>query len=108
MKILWLSRHEMTEQQKKDFIKNQNFLNDEELKVFQKNVTWHASDNRPKDFKENSKIIETFNKYCQKNSIDYVCGVFPPVSLEVIWGFNYPVFTPISVQEKSLRDDGSS
>ena len=115
-KILWLSRHPLGEDQ----IAGLKKVLDAEVSVETRNVLWHASEDRHVDYEENSKIWKDLVAASEGNDI-VICGVFPPVAIEALNVTSEPLdyipleaqksitlLSPVSKQEKSLREDGET
>lgn len=100
LKVLWLSRHEMTAEQAADLAKH---LHREvaNLEIVPRNVTWHATADGAADRRRNKAewdvlIAET----------PYIAGVFPPVAIEAIRRGRprrVRLYSPVSRQAPELR-----
>lgn len=101
-KVLWASRHAMTEEQKKDL---EDLLEDSVEVVASENILWAASADVRTDMDANIAIWKTLQQ-----KADHICGVFPPVAVEVIpfADLHAAVWSPVSAQSKELRADGST
>ena len=93
MKIAWLSRHELTAEQKKDLFE---FL-DEDGEIEVKNIVWQATDDELSDLKVNRGLWADLEV-----NYDVIAGVFPPVALESLKK-GIHVVTPVSRQAPELR-----
>ena len=105
-KVLWLSRHELTNEQRTDLQNGIIPSNVDELEVNTVNVTWQNSNSKLYDKKLNVALWENL---LTKYAPDVVLGVFPPVALEAAKLFrpNLALFSPISEQNATMREDGT-
>ena len=115
--ILWLSRHPMDDDQLIDL---RNMLGCS-IKVITKNITWKASEDGLIDSPANITILtdlitkEFKDAYKYDNNI-IIAGVFPPVVFEALsihsnWipeGKRIHLFSPVSKQDKTIREDGEA
>ena len=92
-KVVWLSRHEMSNDQKVDLEKVLRCP----VEVTTKNITWAASEDAEADFNANTAI------WCSLASFDVIAGVFPPVCLKAQACCSKPVYSSISRQAPELR-----
>ena len=80
--VLWLSRHDMSEVQKKDL---SHFLPKEknDVEVEKINHAWSASEDADYDIEINiQKWHDLFDNY---RDLDFIiCGVFPPAAMEAL------------------------
>ena len=112
MKVVFVSRHQMTEGQKADLEKYLNVA----VEVVTENITFSATEDAAADLAANKAILgRLFDGY------DVVTGVFPPVALEALMSARAEmaadpslgnvedtgVLTPVSRQCASERSDGS-
>ena len=97
--VLWLSRHELTEEQK--FYWDAIVTNPVFVTV---NVTWQATASGADDFKANA---DKWRELIEKHHPTVILGVFPPVALETRVVHDVPMFSPISRQDAKIREDGS-
>ena len=112
MKVVFVSRHQMTEGQKADLI---HYLNSD-VEIVTENITFAATENSAADLAANKSILgRLFDSY------DVVTGVFPPVALEALMSARADmiadpslgnvedtgILTPVSRQSASERSDGS-
>ena len=105
-KVMWLSRHELTQDQITDLAR---FLNAEidDLDIESRNVTWQATAVAGDDHARNkAEWVCIFGKL---NRGDVVAGVSPPVALEALSAlhrqFWWRVVTPVSESVPALRKD---
>lgn len=115
IKVLWASRHEMTQGQKHDL---EVLLQCEgEFIIETRNLLWQATEDEEADYSANK---EMWRKLRYEENFEYVMGVFPPVALAPILGglqyklisgsgkWQFPlIFTPISAQTAEERSDGT-
>lgn len=92
-KVAWLSRHEMSPEQKYDLERVLGC----EVEVTTKNITWAASEDAEADFNANAAI------WCSLASFDVITGVFPPVCLNAQACCSKPIYSSISRQAPELR-----
>ena len=112
MKVVFVSRHQMTEGQKADLEK---YLNSD-VEIVTENITFAATEDPAADLAENKSILSRlFDSY------DVVTGVFPPVALEALMSARAEmasdpalgnvedtgVLTPVSRQHAEDRADGT-
>lgn len=112
MKVVFVSRHQMTEVQKADLEK---YLG-HKVEVVAENVTFSATENAEADLSANKAVLaRLFGEY------DVVAGVFPPVAIEALASLrdelaenpvlglveDTGVLTPVSRQRAEERADGS-
>lgn len=112
MKVVFVSRHQMTEGQKADLEK---YLNSD-VEIVTENITFAATEDPAADLAENKSILgRLFDSY------DVVTGVFPPVAIEALMSARADMIadpslgnvedtgmlTPVSRQCASERSDGS-
>ena len=112
MKVVFVSRHQMTEGQKADLEK---YLNSD-VEIVTENITFAATENTAADLAENKSILgRLFDSY------DVVTGVFPPVAIEALMSARAEmasdpslgnvedtgVLTPVSRQRAEDRADGT-
>jgi len=100
IKVLWTSRHQMTEDQVEDL---KRLFPDNILDIESKNITWKASKDANHDYQRNLEILETIQA-------DIIVGVFPPVMMEMFISemksenrILPELLTPISEQAPELR-----
>lgn len=105
-RVIWLSRHELTEQQREDL---KSFLG-EEAQILSENRTWKASADAEEDKACN---VTTWEGLAVRFHV--VAGVFPPVALAALAAFrrglgdrSIRVVTPVSEQTREERADGSA
>ncbi len=109
VKVLWASRHAMTEFQKDDLIDVINDCgyacgkNTNSPEIITENIVWSASEDTSRDFSENQ---EKWERIKAKN-YDVIAGVFPPVAIECFENVSVPIFSPVSKQDRKIREDGS-
>ena len=109
IKILWASRHAMSDVQKNNLIQTikseypDSDKNIDNPDIVTLNVVWFATEDETSDMSNNRSYWDTFQK-----DFDIIAGVFPPVAIECFENISVPIFSPVSKQEKSLRKDGSS
>lgn len=98
-KVVWLSRHEMTEEQK---LSLENEIGEHTTTT--ENLLWKASEEFIEDAVANKA------KWCKLAAeYDVICGVFPPVAIEALMLINLGrtlVLTPVSAQVKEERKEG--
>lgn len=110
-KILWLSRHELTNDQIEDLWK---LFGDRSIEIKTENVTWVATDNP-----EDDQILNKLMWMNLINESNLILGVFPPVAIEALTApGNNPdidkvisevcLYSPVSKQDKKIREDGSA
>ena len=112
MKVVFVSRHQMTEGQKADLEKYLNVS----VEVTTENVTFAATEDAAADLAANKAILgRLFEEY------DIVTGVFPPVALEALISARVEmaadpslgnvedtgILTPVSRQRAEERADGT-
>ena len=112
MKVVFVSRHQMTDGQKADLI---HYLNSD-VEIVTENITFAASEDHVADLAANKAILgRLFNEY------DVVAGVFPPVALEALMSARADmianpslgnvedtgILTPVSRQHAEDRADGT-
>lgn len=112
IKIVFVSRHQMTVAQREDLEK---YLNSD-VEVATENITFSATEDAEADLAANKAILgRLFESY------DVVTGVFPPVALEALMSARAEmiadpslgnaedtgILTPVSRQCASERSDGS-
>ena len=112
MKVVFVSRHAMTDGQKADLEK---YLNSD-VEIVTENITFAATEDPAADLAENKSILgRLFDSY------DVVTGVFPPVALEALMSARAEmasdpalgnvedtgILTPVSRQRAEERADGS-
>ena len=103
-KLIWCSRHEMSGAQLED-LKKSWIRSDIEV-IACENILWQATDNWHADFHHNRRLwLELIARVGVRGGI--VAGVFPPVAMEAKPGHRL-TFSPVSKQEKSIREDGSA
>ena len=110
-KILWLSRHELTNDQVEDLKK---ILGDRQINIEVENVTWDSSNDPQFDLLINKlKWLDLIDKS------RLICGVFPPVAIEALVcpsgnpGLDKEIsdvvlYSPVSQQDRKIREDGSA
>lgn len=107
-KALWLSRHELSEEQKNDLFEYviPSGVKKDELEIVSLNVTWQDTKDRLDDKRVN---VRTWEKLLDEHAPTVVLGVFPPVALEAAKRFcpNLALFSPISEQNATMRADGT-
>lgn len=102
IKIAWLSRHPMSEEQLSDLVKGLGVPTDK-VEVVTVNHTWQATHDADADLKVNGTTWDTFS-----GEYNLICGVFPPVALEALAEREGGcVYTPVSEQNPVTRADGS-
>ena len=112
MKVVFVSRHAMTDGQKADLEK---YLNSD-VEIVTENITFAATEDPAADLAENKSILgRLFDSY------DVVTGVFPPVALEALMSARAEmaadpslgnvedtgILTPVSRQHAEDRADGT-
>ena len=112
MKVVFVSRHQMTEGQKADLEK---YLNSD-VEIVTENITFAATEDPAADLAENKSILgRLFDSY------DVVTGVFPPVAIEALMSARAEmasdpslgnvedtgILTPVSRQHAEDRADGT-
>ena len=112
MKVVFVSRHQMTEVQKADLEK---YLNSD-VEIVTENITFAATEDPAADLAANKAILgRLFDSY------DVVTGVFPPVALEALMSARAEmasdpalgnvedtgILTPVSRQHAEDRADGT-
>ena len=112
MKVVFVSRHAMTNGQKADLEK---YLNSD-VEIVTENITFAATEDPAADLAANKAILgRLFNEY------DVVMGVFPPVAIEALMSARAEmasdpslgnvedtgVLTPVSRQRAEDRADGT-
>lgn len=105
-KILWLSRHELTEAQKSDLqtsVLQELGLALDEVEFVTENVTWQDTYERAFDMVGNS---QTWDRLLKDGEVVAVLGVFPPVAMEAV-NHRLPMYSPISRQDATIRRDGT-
>lgn len=111
-RVLWLSCHEMTEEQADGLLKDTEW---DELEIESENHLWSATASEEADLEENSRFLRSAFARA-----DIVAGVFPPVALEALREMRrefrrkagsepfWCVATPVSEQTREERADGSA
>ena len=96
-KVLWLSRHQMTEPQKKAL---EDMFGS--VTIVHSNMVWASSKNWEQDFDENTEIWKSLMEWTP-----IIAGVFPPVAIEAVpWDDpDLQVYSPVSVQTGANRRD---
>ena len=112
MKVVFVSRHKMTEDQKADL---EEYLG-HKVEVVAENITFASSKDPVADLATNKAVLaRLFGEY------DVVAGVFPPVAIEALASLrdelaenpvlglveDTGVLTPVSRQRAEERADGS-
>lgn len=112
MKVVFVSRHQMTEGQKANLEKYLNC----DVDIVTENITFSATEDAAADLAANKAILgRLFNEY------DVVTGVFPPVALEALISARAEmaadpslgniedtgILTPVSRQRTEERMDGT-
>ena len=112
MKVVFVSRHTMTDGQKADLEK---YLNSD-VEIVTENITFAATEDPAADLAANKAILgRLFNEY------DVVTGVFPPVAIEALMSARAEmasdpslgnvedtgILTPVSRQHAEDRADGT-
>ena len=112
MKVVFVSRHAMTDGQKADLEK---YLNSD-VEIVTENITFAATEDPAADLAENKSILgRLFDSY------DVVTGVFPPVAIEALMSARAEmasdpslgnvedtgILTPVSRQHAEDRADGT-
>ena len=112
IKVVFVSRHQMTEDQRKDLEK---YLNSD-VEVSTENITFSATEDAEADLAANKAILgRLFDSY------DVVTGVFPPVAIEALMSARAEmvaapylgnvedtgILTPVSRQRAEERADGT-
>ena len=112
MKVVFVSRHQMTEGQKADLEK---YLNSD-VEIVTENITFAATEDPAADLVANKSILgRLFDGY------DVVAGVFPPVAIEALMSARAEmasdpslgnvedtgILTPVSRQHAEDRADGT-
>ena len=93
IKVLWVSRKKMTEEQKKDL---EMFFN-KEVAVIHTNHEWQMTDDEESDMKANEIAWEDLGQWS-----NIIAGVFPSVAFEAIpWHCSTKIITPVTIP---LRD----
>jgi hypothetical protein len=93
MKVVWISRHELSAIQADDLARHLGG----EYTYTHENILWSASEDAERDKKENRAIWSgLISKY------DVIAGVFPPTALEAASG-EIKLLSPISAQKPELR-----
>lgn len=114
-KVIWLSRHEMTQDQKDDLKR----LIHEDLEIEQINHTWSASCDYYSDLEKNVEFIKGIFGLRDGESFSfvYVAGVFPPVAIEALKAlrrqkpsiaFMLEFYASVCMQTEEEREDGKS
>ena len=112
MKVVFVSRHAMTNGQKADLI---HYLNSD-VEIVTENITFAATENTAADLVANKAILGRLF-----DSSDVVTGVFPPVALEALMSARAEMasdpslgnvedtgmLTPVSRQHAEDRADGT-
>ena len=100
--VMWISRHEMTEDQKKDL---ESIYGD--CWILKENHTWQATASYDDDTNENQQQWRWYERLIGVDGV--IAGVFPPVAIEAMpVTDSITILTPISAQHESLRQDGST
>ncbi len=110
-KILWLSRHPLTNDQIEDLWK---FFGDRSIEIKTENVTWEATDDVEADQINNKLMWKDLI-----NESNLILGVFPPVAIEALTApgdnpdidkaiSDVALYSPVSKQDKKIREDGSA
>ena len=104
-RILWLSRHDLTDAQKSDLaeILESLGLKDGDAEFVTQNVTWQATDNMAFDMLCN---MRTWEELLEGGGVTAILGVFPPVAMEAVQ-HRIPMYSPISRQDAKERADGT-
>ena len=112
MKVVFVSRHQMTEGQKADLEK---YLNSN-VEIVTENITFAATEDPAADLVANKALLgRLFNEY------DVATGVFPPVAIEALMSARAEmasdpslgnvedtgILTPVSRQRAEDRADGT-
>ena len=112
MKVVFVSRHQMTEGQKADLEKYLNVA----VEVVTENITFAATEDAAADLAANKAILgRLFDSY------DIVTGVFPPVAIEALMSARADmianpslgnvedtgILSPVSRQRTEERMDGT-
>ena len=112
IKVVFVSRHQMTEGQRADLEKYLNVS----VEVVTENITFAATEDAAADLADNKAILgRLFDSY------DVVTGVFPPVAIEALMSAraemaadpslgnveDTAVLTPVSRQRAEQRMDGT-
>lgn len=102
-KVIWLSRHEMTDKQRID-LENTLRVKDSNVQI---NITtinhiWQCTTSISDDMCQN---VISWSKFLR--DYDVICGVFPPVALESKPN-RIEIYTPVSAQTKEERADGEA
>ena len=101
LKIIWVSRHQLSANQLADLLEDLGVRNNlEQFQVVRRNIVWQATSNVLRDREENRAI---WNELRDEASV--IAGVFPPVALEAKpnWGSRVHVLSPVSRQAPELR-----
>lgn len=97
-KVIWLSRHEMSADQKADL---EQRLGDS-VEVEMRNLTWSASTDETADRAANEA---TWIKLTKSDAV--ICGVFPPVAIEALPSGprrSIYILSPVSQQGQRVGD----
>jgi hypothetical protein len=87
-KVIWVSRHEMTEKQKEMFLV---------CEIISENITWAATEDAVEDFNTNMGIWKGLKA-------DVIAGVFPPSAIEAMpFDLTASVLSPVSEQSVHVR-----
>lgn len=113
-RVLWLSRHQMTEEQADDLL-DEATSGWDGLDIETENHLWSATASEEADMEENSRFLKSAFARA-----DIVAGVFPPVALEALRQMRrefrrragsdpfWCVATPVSEQTREERADGTA
>lgn len=97
IKVQWLSRHEMTDEQRADLAVCLN-LDVSRLEIIPRNITWAASEDTMADQKAN---IALWDELLETGWL--ITGVFSPVALETMPAYRTRLYSPVSRQAPELR-----
>ena len=101
MTIVWVSRHEMTAEQKADLLRRKRLS---DCDVATHNITWAATADEEADREQNRKTWDSLYTGVGENGI--IAGVFPPVALEALRDVEMEdvcIASPVSRQAPELR-----
>jgi len=104
LKVMWLSRHKMTNEQAESLRK----IIGDEIEIISENVTWAASADGAADRVRNKAEWQLIYRRLTAGGqrLAYVAGVFPPVALEALQRGRpraLRLLTPVSEQVPEMR-----
>lgn len=94
-KIIWVSRHELTDDQVADFPR---------VEIIAQNITWSATADCEHDLAVNRSIWD--HLVIMAGPAGSIAGVFPPVAIESKPA-GVEILSPVSAQSKAVRKDGT-